>query len=250
MGGYRRIVCWPDTHLPYADPKAVSLALNVVNYFKPDLIVMLGDVIDCSGFSRFPRSATDPKTFLATELEEWYSLARALRDAAPDAEKIYLRGNHEARIEKWLWTQPQLTGYDGFGLASLLKLAEFGFHPNVKEEIDYCQGELTLRHGTYIGGNNAGTAARQEATRAGTSGVSGHTHRAAKYIQRDKVGLRVWIEGGNLCLNPQPYAPTVQNWCQAITIGEISTTGNDFDLEVVPFRLSYKARIYGKELSA
>ena len=87
-------------------------------------------------------------------------------------------------------------------------------------------------------------------TRAGTSGVSGHTHRAAKYIQRDKAGLRMWIESGHLALNPQHYSPQVQNWCQAVTLGEIEVDGNGFDLDVVPFRLSYKARVQGRELSA
>lgn len=249
-GRTRRILIWPDTHLPYADPRAVSLALNITAFYRPEILVLLGDVIDCTGFSRFARNTTDPKTYLATELEEWHSLARSLRDAAPDAERIYIRGNHEARIEKWLWGQPQLTGYGGFNLGSLLTLADHGFRPEVVEEIEFCQGALTIRHGSFIGGNFAGTAARQEMMRAGTSGVSGHTHRAAKYIQRDKAGLRMWIEGGHLALNPQHYSPQVQNWCQAVTLGEIEVDGNGFDLDVVPFRLSYKARVMGRELAA
>jgi hypothetical protein len=193
---------------------------------------------------------TDPKTHLSTELAEWHSLARAISDASPNSEKIFIRGNHEARIEKWLWSQPHLENYDGFGLGSLLKLKDHGFRPNAVEEIEFCQGALTFKHGTYIGGSFAGAAARQELQRAGTSGCSGHTHRAAKYIFRDKAGLRMWIESGHLALNPQHYSPCVQNWCHAVTVGEIEADGNGFDLDVIPFRLSYKARLHGKEFGA
>lgn len=171
-------------------------------------------------------------------------------DAAPGAEKVFIRGNHEARVQRWLWKNPQLKGDDGVDLAKRLELDKYGFDPEIKDEIDLCRGSLTIKHGTFLGGSFSGSAARMEMARAGTSGVSGHCHRAAQYIQRDKRGLRVWIESGHLALNPQHYSPSVQNWCQAVTVGELSTAGNDFSLELIPFRLSYKARVYGKELSA
>lgn len=248
--GYRRVMFWPDTHLPYQDKRAVDLALKIADYFKPELLILLGDILDAAGFSRFDHDASDPKSFFQTELNEWHGLARAISHAAPDAEKLYLLGNHEARIQKWLWKNPQLKGYEGLDLANALKLGDHGFDHKVHEELDLCQGQLTVRHGTFLGGSTSGAAARLEMQRAGTSGVSGHVHRAAQYIQRDKRGLRVWIESGHLAENPPHYAPTIQNWCQAVTVGEISRDENDFSLELVPFRLSYKARVYGKELSA
>lgn len=246
---YERVMFWPDTHLPYQDKRAVELALKIAEYFKPDRLVMLGDILDCSGFSRFDFDATDPKSFLQTELDEWHSLARSITSIAPNATKTYIRGNHEARVQRWLWKNPQLKGFEGVDLAKQMRLEEHGFDPEIKDEIELCEGSLTVRHGTYLGGSFSGAAARQEMAKAGTSGISGHTHRASQYIQRDKRGLRVWIECGHLAENPPHYAPATQNWCQAVTVGELARNGNDFSLELVPFRLSYKARVFGKELS-
>ena len=248
--GYRRVMFWPDTHLPYQDKRAVDLALKIADYFKPELLVMLGDILDCNGFSRFEYDTTDPRTFFATELAEWHKLARAVCDAAPDSEKVFIRGNHEARIERWLWKHPHLKGDEAFDLSHRLRLADYGFDPEIKEEIELCAGSLTAKHGKYLGGQQAGVAARKEMARTGTSGVSGHVHTAATVTQRDKRGLRIWIESGHLGVNPQHYSPEIQNWCHAVTLGEISRDENDFSLELVPFRLSYKARVYGKELSA
>jgi predicted phosphodiesterase len=248
-GRYLRVLIWPDTHLPYADPKAVSLALQVGRYYQPDLVILLGDVLDCTGFSRFPHDQVSPKSFLQTELDEWHGLAESIKEMAPHADRIFILGNHEERIERWLWSQPQLNGFSGLALASLLKLAEHGFRPEPVREVALCRGALTVTHGTRIGGQGSGLAARQEMAKHGTSGVSGHTHRLALVTQRDKAGLRQWIESGHLSLNPPHYAPSVQNWIQGVTIGEVAADGNDFELRPVPFRLSYRCLVDGREFS-
>jgi predicted phosphodiesterase/predicted nucleic acid-binding Zn ribbon protein len=249
-GRYRRVLIWPDTHLPYADPRAVSLALQIGKYYQPDLVIMLGDILDCTGFSRFPHDQVNPKSFLQTELDEWHSLAESIREMAPHAERRFVIGNHEERIDRWLWSQPQLTGAAGFRLGNLLNLAGHGFAPEVEREVILCGGALTVTHGTRVGGQGAGLAARQEMQRHGTSGVSGHTHRLALVTQRDKAGLRQWIESGHLSLNPPHYQPSIQNWIQGITLGEVSVDANDFELRPVPFRLSYRALVDGREFSA
>lgn len=249
-GRYIRVLIWPDTHLPYADPKAVSLALQIGRYYQPDLVILLGDILDCTGFSRFPHDQVNPKSFLQTELDEWHSLAESIREMAPHADRRYILGNHEERIERWLWSQPQLTGATGLRLGNLLGLAGHGFAPEPEREVILCNGSLTVTHGTRIGGQGAGLAARQEMARHGTSGVSGHTHRLALVTQRDKAGLRQWIESGHLSLNPPHYQPSIQNWIQGLTLGEVSADGNDFELRPVPFRLSYRALVDGREFSA
>ena len=248
--GYRRVMFWPDTHLPYQDKRAVDLALKIADYFKPELLVMLGDILDCNGFSRFEFDTSDPRTFFKTELDEWHKLARSIVDATPGAERLYIVGNHEQRIQRWLWKNPHLKGDESFDLSHRLRLAEYGFDPEIKEEVELCQRALTAKHGEFLGGQTAGVAVRKEMARSGTSVVMGHVHTAAVVTQRDKRGLRMGVESGHLGLNPQHYKPSIQNWCHAVTVGELANAGNDFSLDLIPFRLSYKARVYGKELSA
>ena len=248
--GYRRVMFWPDTHLPYQDKRAVDLALKIADYFKPKLLILLGDILDCNGFSRFEFDTSDPRTFFKTELDEWHKLARSIVDATPGAERLYIVGNHEQRIQRWLWKNPHLKGDESFDLSHRLRLAEYGFDPEIKEEVELCQRALTAKHGEFLGGQTAGVAVRKEMARSGTSVVMGHVHTAAVVTQRDKRGLRMGVESGHLGLNPQHYKPSIQNWCHAVTVGELANAGNDFSLDLIPFRLSYKARVYGKELSA
>lgn len=249
-GRYRKVLLWPDTHLPFQDDRAVALAFKVVEHFQPDLLITLGDMIDCAGFSRFAHNTIDSRTHFQTELDTWEALATLLHSKTPNAERVYIIGNHEQRIAKWLYGQPHLATMRAMNLGSSLNLANFGFHPEAYEEFPLAAGSLTITHGTRLGGSFAGLAARMEMASYGTSGVSGHTHRLCKYLQRDKAGLRMWIEAGHLALNPPHYAPKTQNWQQGVVIGEVSDSGNDFELEPVPFRLSYRCRIGNVELSA
>lgn len=249
-GRYRKILLWPDTHLPFQDDRAVALAFKVLEHVNPDLLVLLGDMIDCGGFSRFAHNTVDSRMHFQTELDTWEALAHLLRDRTPGAERFYIKGNHEARVEKWLFGAPHLASLRSLNLGTALNLANLGFDPAVHEEISLASGALTVTHGTRLGGSFAGLAARMEMATYGTSGVSGHTHRLCKYLQRDKAGLRVWIEAGHLATNPPHYAPKTQNWQQGVVIGEVSDSGNDFELEPIPFRLSYRCRIGNVELSA
>lgn len=249
-GRYQKILLWPDTHLPFQDDRAVALAFKVLEHVNPDILVLLGDMIDCGGFSRFAHNTIDARMHFQTELDTWEALATLLHDRTPGAQRFFIRGNHEARIEKWLYGQPHLQTLRALNLGTSLNLANFGFDPAAHEEISLAQGSLTVTHGTRLGGSFAGLAARMEMATYGTSGVSGHTHRLCKYLQRDKAGLRVWIEAGHLAKNPPHYAPKTQNWQQGLVVGEVSDSGNDFELEPIPFRLSYRCRIGNVELSA
>jgi hypothetical protein len=135
-------------------------------------------------------------------------------------------------------------------LSSMLELERFGFHPDVILETTLANGELTFTHGTNTGANKAGFAARFEMARYGTSGVTGHTHRLATYYERTRHKLKVWIEAGHMSQRQPHYLKFFPNWQQGIVKGEASRDGNDFDVEAIPFRLTYRCRIGGREFSS
>jgi hypothetical protein len=251
-GTHLKFLLWPDTHFPYHDEKAIGLGLKVVRYYQPDIIYLLGDMLDCTGFGRFKHKLTDPRTFLKNELALFRDFAQRLNDTSPKSTKFYIEGNHEARVEKWTWDHPQLDELEEMELNSLLWLDKFGYsnHGKMIMECELADGQLTFTHGTHTGSNKAGFAARAEMARYGTSGGSGHTHRIAKYMERSKRGLRVWVEAGHMSAHQPHYLKALPNWQQGLVIGQAATNGNDFEMEEVPFRLSYKCRIYGKELAA
>ena len=112
--GMKKVLFVPDTqhgHIwneeftqlePLHDRKALDCVIQLANDWKPDVIVLLGDMLDLAQWSlKFPRPPTVRQTTQVTLNELYYDLCR-FRNACPDAEMIWLEGNHEIRIQKAL----------------------------------------------------------------------------------------------------------------------------------------------------
>ena len=86
-----------DIHIPYHDPFAWGLFLNIVKVVKPTAINVLGDALDFYQLSTFDK---DPKQLengrLQEDFDQWFRMAREMQRAAPGECKYrYLPGNHE-----------------------------------------------------------------------------------------------------------------------------------------------------------
>ena len=89
----RRELILADLHIPYHDPLAVEAALSFGDRFHPDLIVILGDLIDMYDISPFIRR---PRNFnLRQELEKARQFLEDLRARFPTTKIIVVEGNHE-----------------------------------------------------------------------------------------------------------------------------------------------------------
>lgn len=102
-GSAKLWVVLPDIHFPDQDNEALEAVKSVVSTLKPDHCVLLGDVLDCGVFSRFPN-----KTFLSEHKDSYFKSEVApaidflqfLEDKSKST-LYYLEGNHEQRIERW-----------------------------------------------------------------------------------------------------------------------------------------------------
>jgi hypothetical protein len=54
--GSHAVVCLPDAHFPEHDPEAMAVALAAIRRIKPRRVVILGDWLEASAFSRHPRN--------------------------------------------------------------------------------------------------------------------------------------------------------------------------------------------------
>src|SRR5262245_1392688 len=99
---FQRFVCLPDPHAPYEDGDAVRTALAFLREFKPHAVFLLGDVIDFYQLSSFDK---DPER----RFKLWDDITAAVmfldkvRKAAPDVPMWYIQGNHEFRLQRYLW---------------------------------------------------------------------------------------------------------------------------------------------------
>ena len=193
-----------DHHYPFQDEAALSVAHKVVKAAKPDVIHLLGDVIDFAPISRFRDSERYEHT-VQDELDEVVAYLQRLRRQFPDALIRYYIANHERRLKYFLW-----------GNASKLKglraaRFEHQFRFDCKDRpielgIEFIHNKrllapkFVLKHGSR---SNL-YATRWEAEDEGRSGCSAHMHRTGTWAwSTPGGGLRVWNAVGCLCkLNP------------------------------------------------
>lgn len=115
-----------DIHVPYQDDAAVDCAFAAIEDQQPDTIIINGDMVDFFSISKWER---DPrrKLMLSDELVAARALLRRLRSIAPDAEIIYVQGNHEMRLELYIQkAAPELAYLNELTIEELLRLDELG----------------------------------------------------------------------------------------------------------------------------
>lgn len=163
----------PDTHRPYHDKKAYSLMMAVAVDLQPDEVVILGDYADFYNVSSHQK---DPRILqhLIGEVEDVKAGLDEIDKILPRAKKVYIEGNHENRLERFLVSNaPAL-----FGITSTMHLLDLNRRFNwtfipygPKQNYKVLKSKLSAKH-TPIA-NNAQLTARK----AMCSVAYGHIHR-------------------------------------------------------------------------
>ncbi len=187
------IVALPDMHVGYRvlgdvldpihDEAAMACALEVLKYTQPEVIVLLGDDLDFPGFSSFLKHPSLLHLANAA-VQRLYEFLCAVRAACPNARIVYIEGNHEFRIKRYLNERaPELVGLCRGGTTQevtnveyLLRLDELG----IEYIGDYgthtwIDGIRTL-HGELLGKDGGETVAKMLREYVDSS-FCGHNHR-------------------------------------------------------------------------
>jgi len=176
--GVERIFFIPDLHCPYNDKRATELMFDAMTGFKPDTVVIMGDWIDCLAVSHWSK---DPRRVMS--LEEEARIAGVYLDRITAKKKIFIEGNHENRLQRYLQEKaPELLPFSD--IPSILKLKERGWqHVAYK---DYTTiGKLHLTH-------DVGSAGRYNVYKTldtfQSSVITAHTHRLGYVVEGDATG--------------------------------------------------------------
>ena len=89
---YKKTVIAGDIHVPFEDKLAVKLWLNFLRWYKPEILVLNGDIMDCFGISKFTKSPLEGKR-LKEEIEETKKLLARIVSATPGCTRYYVFGN-------------------------------------------------------------------------------------------------------------------------------------------------------------
>lgn len=213
----KRIAFPTDIHAPYQDKYAVALAVNIVKEFNPDVLICGSDAVDFYSISSFNK---DPKRKLSLqdEIDVWKEIQKELTSVSPNADRIFIPGNHEDRLRRYLWTHPEMDSLDVLVLGTLLGLSEVGVK-SLSDEVVI--GELLVKHGKYVRKESAYSArAEIENERFSINVMTGHTHRGGTYYAKTRSGVVRADECFCLCDMDVDYVKN-PNWQQGIVVATI-----------------------------
>lgn len=134
-----------DLHIPYHNIKAITLALDYGKENKVNTIIINGDLMDFYQMSRFEK---DPrKRSIKFEFDSTKAFLVILREAFPNAQIYWLKGNHDVRYEHWLMSKaPEVFDDPYFQMEERLRLNEQRIHL-IGDKILVKAGKLHIHHG-------------------------------------------------------------------------------------------------------
>jgi len=241
-----------DEHFPFQDDCARELAMKIVSDFNPDVRITGSDGVDFYALSKFDKNPKRKKT-IEEEVLEWRRGQREWQDAAPNAIAVFILGNHEWRLQRYLWQHLEIAelsilqihnfmGFDGLGI-----VYESYDHELANTEVQF--DNLLIKHGSLVRAHS-GYSARGELEKEfyQVNTLTGHTHRGGVTFANTRNGIVQGVEGFCLCNLQPPYVAN-PNWQQGIVLAETYESG-DVCFEPVLFRRrigEIYARWRGKE---
>lgn len=234
--GWETTVVFGDAHVPFHDPVALGLVYQFISDTQPDRVVINGDFLDCYRVSHFSKDPARGQS-LAEEIKTGRDLLYTLRDIAPDTEIVYICGNHEHRLHKYIIDNAgELRGLDGLSIPEQLHLETLG--------IDWvpCKADkfidTSIRMGNLLIGHfdsaqqHSGYTARNLLDKYGLSLIQGHVHSMGCSNKTLADGIVMAWEGGCLCdLEPMYCVPS--KWAQGFVVVHQELDGTFFHVEPI-----------------
>lgn len=214
-----------DLHIPDHNLKALELALKAIALFKPDVIHLMGDVVNFTDVGSYDK---DPyyEIRLADEVEVCKKILKRITDIAhkadPKVEVSWYEGNHEERLQRYLRRNAseiaslEILEEKILSIPHIFELKDFGISW-IPYQRFISHKDVVFNHGT-ISRIKGGYSAHAFMDKSGMNSIQGHTHRLAM-VSRTQLGKTIWgIENGCLCnIPPRPnYAPN-PDWQQGFT---------------------------------
>lgn len=230
-----RWVIWSDVHIPFANPVATELTLRFLDWYKPNVAILAGDLLDFYMLSSFDR---DPRRRMT--IDQDLAATNAYLDAVDrvlpaDCEKVFVEGNHDDRLRRFLWHRaPELVPLNTLTLPGLLRLAErrWGYIPyydpvNTSGAPGFYRSGILVMHGIFAR-RWSGQSAKAHFDRFGGNGVHGHTHRLGVFQHRyfGDNGQHIWYEAGCQCSLEPSYMPG-PDWQNGLVAGRVWEDGGN-----------------------
>lgn len=191
---FSRVAFLSDVHLPFHNRIAVKITLDYLTDYKPDLVILGGDIYDFLEASDFDKSPARITT-LQDEFDAGRDFIRAIDNICPNVD--FLIGNHEDRLQRLINRNPALFKLRSLDIARAAELPEkWRIHPS---QTHFKLGKLTALHGDIKGIKSAVHPARTLFQKLKRSCIFGHFHRFGNHLDTNYDGeVRGGFANGHL----------------------------------------------------
>lgn len=232
-----------DTQNPYQDVVTMGLVERFLQEIELDYLLYNGDIHDFYQISKFDKNP-DRVDDLQKDIDDTRVMLERHANIFPNVKKKWLDGNHEVRLQKYLWSSATaLSSLRSLTIPQLFCLDDYGI-----DYIPYEQGLMIndtflVLHGDLVSVHSSYTAKRMYEKHGGC-GMCAHSHRGGVYYKTNRFGTWGWFENFCLChLNPD-YIKN-PNWQQGFSL--IHFVGKRFFVEPIPIidhSLMFGGRVY------
>jgi predicted phosphodiesterase len=205
-----RIMITSDYHIPFLDEDSYELMKYKAREYQPDKFIINGDFLDFYTISKYDQNPERKHTIQDERIEAQKRLME-LRKTLPNSEIIYIEGNHETRLQKYLWQHKELYSLPELKLSNFLGLKDLNIK-YIGADNDYWKqtsghhiiGDMVISHGDnrtngFSTSQYSGYSAKNSMYKLNKSVAMGHTHRLALIYHSTPYTDLVGIEGGCLC---------------------------------------------------
>ena len=245
---FEKCVVANDFHIPYEDKKVIKLWFEFLEDFKPDTVVINGDLLDCWELSRFDK---DPRRGIKfkEEIQKGEEFFAKLRETLPKAHIVYIFGNHEFRLQHYIIKNAAaLIYFNEISIEDFMHLKEYGVevvNSGLKESY-YKYGNLYISHFNKVS-KHAGYTAKTLVDDKGVSVMQAHTHRFGLSIRRhlNDEYLGGW-ENGCMC-DLSPSYILSPNWCHGFSVVYKEKKDDRFQVVQIPiikYKFFFGAKLY------
>ena len=193
------------------DERAISVALSIMADVNPDLVVLVGDNLDFAELGKYIVTKAYQQTTQAT-IDRATTLAAQVRAAAPNAKIIWLAGNHEERLPKFLLQNAAAAfglkrgalpeSWPVMSVPFLCRLDEVDieYRPGYPASSVWITERLRVIHGDRVA--SGGSTAHKYLGQEKSSVIYGHIHRRewAERTREDHDGPRTVLAASPGCL--------------------------------------------------
>ena len=269
----KKVLIGGDMQLPYEDKRALKLWFKVMKQWKPDEVILTGDVVDFPEYGRWNEGGTEE--FLNTlppppDLTEDGALAKVFENAkngkafyeevrsiaGDDAYIMSALGNHDIRC--WDYIDKKIPNIK----QHITPQSLWGFndlridHIMYKDRPKHLWGDVYVHHGSSTS-KHPGESVRNDVENFGVSLIRGHSHRLAywhKTFQLTNTMWQGWEMGHMMDVNCSGASyDNVHNWGIGFGIAHIednananTSDGKIAHVELVPISSEYTCIIDGK----